>query len=95
MQQVLADAAALQPAARRPMSRWAQWMSMLGGAPGMGGLVAASCLGVWIGVGAPEGLPDLGGALVGTLATDTDEVAVAALFEDGWVSGVEEGLDDE
>ncbi|MEX0347863.1 MAG: hypothetical protein AB3N15_00425 [Paracoccaceae bacterium] len=40
---------------------WDQLQSLLGGWAGMGGLVAASAAGVWIGLAPPEFLPDPAG----------------------------------
>lgn len=45
----------LRPA-RQP--RWARILSSVGGWQGMGGLVAASAAGIWIGFSAPGFLPD-------------------------------------
>lgn len=63
MARVMADAGAMQPVAQR--SVWREWFSTLGGLSGMGGLITASCLGFWIGVAPPQGLPDLAGSVFG------------------------------
>ncbi|WP_254452897.1 hypothetical protein [Ruegeria atlantica] len=48
----------LQPDEPKAAPRWARLLTGLGGWQGMGGLVAASMAGVWIGFSAPEFLPD-------------------------------------
>ncbi len=61
---ILADAAAEQPRLppceprRLRPHRLRQVFGLLGGWPGLGGLVAASAAGVWIGVAPPGFLPD-------------------------------------
>lgn len=40
-----------------PSPWWHQITAMIGGWQGMGGLVAATCAGFWIGISPPEGLP--------------------------------------
>ena len=84
-ERVLADAAAHSPTAT---GGWRAWLAVLGGAPGVGGLITATCVGFWIGFAPPAGLPDLAGLVWGidtaTLSeTDTD----TGLF--GW--DIEEG----
>ncbi|MCL6283953.1 hypothetical protein M3P21_10465 [Ruegeria sp. 2012CJ41-6] len=49
-----------EPVRSRP-GLWHQVQSLLGGWAGMGGLVAASAAGVWIGLAPPEFLPDPAG----------------------------------
>ena len=60
-ERVLADAMAAQPVGvgRLPVARgwWSNLLSAIGGVPGAGGLVAASIVGLWIGVSPPEVLP--------------------------------------
>ncbi|WP_298846570.1 hypothetical protein [uncultured Ruegeria sp.] len=48
----------LAPAPRPKPSIWARLVSTVGGWQGLGGLVAASAAGVWIGFSAPTFLPD-------------------------------------
>lgn len=60
MARVLADAFEQQPMPNAQVaapSLWDHVTSMFGGWQGMGGLVAATCAGFWIGVSPPEGLP--------------------------------------
>ena len=60
MARVLADALEQQPMPNAQVnapSLWEQVTAMFGGWQGMGGLVAATCTGFWIGVSPPEGLP--------------------------------------
>ncbi|EEE36418.1 hypothetical protein RKLH11_251 [Rhodobacteraceae bacterium KLH11] len=54
------DAEAVRLARSAPKARrvWRQWIALIGGWQGMGGLVAASAAGVWIGFSAPTFLPD-------------------------------------
>lgn len=50
----------LQPVAvqRVRVSRWRQLQDILGGWPGLGGLVATCAIGVWLGFSPPDTLPD-------------------------------------
>lgn len=52
--------APVAPVRSRP-GLWDQLQTLLGGWAGMGGLVAASAAGVWIGLAPPEFLPDPAG----------------------------------
>ena len=79
MAAVLADAGAVQAAPKN--SGWGAWLANLGGLPGLGGLVTATCVGFWLGVAPPEVMPDLAGFVLGT----------EAVLEDGLAS--EPGLD--
>ena len=79
MAAVLADAEAVQAAPKN--SGWGAWLANLGGLPGLGGLVTATCVGFWLGVAPPEVMPDLAGFVLGT----------EAVLEDGLAS--EPGLD--
>lgn len=87
---VLADADRLQPrAAKRPERRARPfWASVLGGWQGLGGLVAATCAGFWIGVSPPSGLPDPAALVIGS-QLDADFEILTGLSAFGW--DVEEG----
>ncbi len=69
MARVLEDGLALQPApggARQPSAgRIARVVVALGGWRGMGGLVAATCAGFWIGFMPPQSLPDMALSFLG------------------------------
>ena len=82
MARVLADADAHQPRARRS---WRGWLRAIGGAPALGGLVTAACVGFWIGVAPPSGVPDIAGAVI-TDQFDTVDYEAAAADVDvfGW-----------
>jgi hypothetical protein len=75
---------AAAPARPRPVAggRWRDLMQALGGWPGLGGLVAASAAGVWLGLAAPAALDGLG--LPG--AAGIDDTA-AETFADGYLAG--------
>lgn len=68
---VLDDAQRVQPAGAGAVARG--WWRMLGGLPGMGGLVTATCVGFWLGVAPPAGVPDLADQILGqqVLAEET------------------------
>ena len=80
MARILADAQNQQPM----RGGWRAWLGAMGGMPALGGLVTATCVGVWIGVAPPEQLPDLGGLVLG-LETTSD----AETYGLGW--DIEEG----
>lgn len=80
---IAADALAAQSDVRG-LPVWRRWLDHLGGAPGLGGLVTATCVGVWIGVAPPAALPDLGALVLGN-----DVTAEAESFGFGW--DIEEG----
>jgi len=69
---IQADAAAAQP---KPAARWRDWVKALGGVPALGGLMTATCVGVWIGIAPPEQLPDMGGFVLGYETNDNSETA--------------------
>ncbi len=89
---VLADADRVQPQAARPERRLgarggsARWLP--GGWQGLGGLVAATCAGFWIGISPPEVLPDTGAVLFGYETVDSSGFATGA---DGFGWDAEEG----
>ena len=75
MARLLADAAREMP---RPTPRvepnrpgWRDWVRVLGGWPAIGGLAAASAVGVWLGAAPPAGLTTLAPGIWG------EEVSVA------------------
>ena len=93
MSRVLGDALAQQPMPEiAPLSVWQQITGMFGGWQGMGGLVAVTCAGFWIGINPPEGLPTQFDTFLNletsVLAFD-DESDDSALFGFGW--DIEEG----
>jgi hypothetical protein len=87
MQRVMADAVALQPAAPRSVRKsiLARMFDAVGRAPAIGGLVTATCVGFWLGVAPPDGVPDFGAVIMGV----EQDVFVAELDGDaviwfGW-----------
>ena len=60
---------------RRPATGAFRWLP--GGWQGLGGLVAATCAGFWIGISPPDMLPDTGAVLLGYEVSDT------VSFDDG------------
>ncbi|MFK7751152.1 MAG: hypothetical protein AB8B51_01255 [Sedimentitalea sp.] len=56
--QILSDGLKVQGNARPLPGIWSQLRDLLGGWPGLGGLVAAGVAGVWIGIAPPAALPD-------------------------------------
>lgn len=95
MARVLHDAERQMPGRRGTVARVLRWGETLGGGLGIGGLVTATCVGFWIGLAPPGGLPDLGNALLGSTVYDTTELALADVYDGGWISGLEEALEDE
>ena len=85
MARVVADAAREQP----QRSDWRAWLAGLGGLPGLGGLITASCVGFWLGVAPPEGLPDLAGSFLGAQFGLQDDLSGGTLGAFGW--DIEEG----
>ena len=88
---VLADAARVQserPVAPGPVRRRRSFSWLPGGWQGLGGLVAATCAGFWIGVSPPDLLPDTGAVLLGY---DVSETAGFAGGADGFGWDAEEG----
>lgn len=90
MARIAADAQKVMPgpmpaaALRAPL--WDRVAQFLGGWQGMGGLVAATCVGFWIGVSPPTALPDLGVLIWGEDATETADY-VPGLSGFGWDIG--------
>lgn len=95
MAQVMRDAERQLPTRRGPVARLLHWGEMLGGGLGIGGLITATCVGFWIGLAPPGGVPDVGTALLGSAVEDTTELALADVYDGGWISGFEEAFEDE
>lgn len=85
MARVLADARSAQVAP----SFWTGLMESLGGWPGLGGLVTATCVGVWIGVAPPARVPDLAGQVLGLEPVAETNWEAVGLTDFGW--DIEEG----
>jgi hypothetical protein len=86
MASILADAGQMQPA-QPTQGGVFSWLRALGGGPGVGGLVFATCVGFWIGVAPPANLPDLAGQLLNLQSsTDIDDSDLTGF---GW--DIEEG----
>jgi len=93
MARVLSDAVTVQPRSRRG---WRAGWRALGGAPGLGGLVTATCVGFWLGVAPPASLPDYSGQLLGGADTaaltaetyaETEPSGFGWDFEEGEING--------
>ena len=86
MQRVLLDAEAARTqtlAAHRP-TLWAQISDMIGGHFGLGGLIAATLAGVWLGFAPPATVENMSAALFGTsetinLSPDADDLLAGVL----------------
>ena len=93
MTRVVTDALAQQPMPQfAPSSLWEQITSMVGGWQGMGGLVAATCAGFWIGINPPEGLPSQFETFLGnetSISALEDGIDDTGMFGLGW--DMEEG----
>lgn len=85
MARVIADAQTLQPA----VPLWVGLTEALGGLPGLGGLVTAACVGVWLGVSPPSYVPDLAGQVLGFETVWEDELDALGVTSFGW--DIEEG----
>ncbi len=82
---VLADALREQPVPvvmRNRVRTWRDWLGDIGGWPTLGGLVAASCVGFWIGISPPEGIGDPSIWLLDRSFTGYDDAAEVSGF--GW-----------
>jgi hypothetical protein len=93
MARVVTDALARQsmPKIAQP-SLWVQITAMVGGWQGMGGLVAATCAGFWIGINPPEGLPTQLETFLGSETSVSlleDGIEDTGIFGFGW--DMEEG----
>ena len=87
MARVMADAAQAGNGAQTG-ARWHGWLAALGGARVLGGMVTATCVGFWIGVAPPQGVPDLAGLVLGQDSLELVEGETdSGLF--GW--DIEEG----
>ena len=88
MSRLLADAERdrPRPVATRPSARgaWREWIAALGGWPAMGGLVAATVTGVWIGAAPPPELSSLLPSLWGEPVSVTVEADEDPL---NWLEG--------
>ena len=93
MARVVTDALARQSMPEiAPPSLWAQITAMVGGWQGMGGLVAATCAGFWIGINPPEGLPTQFETFLGSetsISLLEDGIEDTGMFGFGW--DMEEG----
>lgn len=85
MARVLADAEAVQPKAG--LRGWRGWVAAFGGLPALGGLVTATCVGFWLGVAPPEGLPDLAAVVLGTDTLAEEALDAPGLSGFGWDIG--------
>lgn len=86
MARVLADAERAQRvdiAAPPSPGLWAVVRSNLGGWQGLGGLVAATCAGFWIGISPPDMVPSADDVIFGALQASAYD-AVADTFAFGW-----------
>ena len=88
MTRMVTDALAQQPMPQfAPSSLWEQITSMVGGWQGMGGLVAATCAGFWIGINPPEGLPSQFETFLGnetSISALEDGIDDTGMFGFGW-----------
>lgn len=85
MARVLADAEGFRPVMAPPRQPgiWERLADLVGGWQGMGGLVAATCVGVWIGLSPPDALPDAGAYLLGYETVEL-MTSTAELTSFGW-----------
>jgi hypothetical protein len=85
MAQMMQEALAHQPVpsiARVPW--WQQVPAILGGWQGMGGLVAATCVGFWVGINPPDTMPTSFETLLNMDAVYGESEDTAELFGFGW-----------
>ena len=84
---ILADADAVAAERETPVrdvgppAGWRDWMRTLGGWPAVGGLLASTVAGLWIGVAQPAALSDLAASVWGeqvsvTLGVDVDPLSL-------------------
>lgn len=92
MARILSDAADVQPEGRKG---WRGWWRSLGGAPGLGGLVTATCVGFWLGVAPPAVLPDLSGQLLGQASTLALDAETGRVTDTGTDTGTDIGTETE
>lgn len=85
MARVLTDAEAMRPKAQT--TGWRGWLASLGGLPALGGLVAATCVGFWLGFAPPAALPDLAGQMLGFDLVLDEDVDAPGLTGFGWDIG--------
>ncbi len=88
MARILADAEEVAEARERPIpvaaparAGWRDWLATLGGWPAVGGLVASTLAGLWIGVAQPAPLSDLAASVWGeqvsvNLGVDVDPLSL-------------------
>ena len=83
MARVIADGRRVQPVPPRDREPfWHGILEAIGGWPALGGLAAASCAGVWIGLNPPSGLADPAVMFFGTGSSGYEEAAEFSGF--GW-----------
>ena len=86
MARVMADATAAQARPVGTVQRFAggfrALLHKMGGGPAVGGMITASCLGFWLGVAPPDGLPDLAGQIL--VPQDDTVYDATALAGFGW-----------
>ena len=85
MAQIMADAENAMPAPA-PQG-WRGWLAALGGLPALGGLVTATCVGFWLGVAPPVGVPDFAGQVLGVDAALEDDFETPGVSGFGWDIG--------
>ncbi len=85
MTRVLADAQQMQPRATPPARRglWAV-LADIGGLPALGGMITAGCVGFWLGVAPPQGMPDLATQVIGFESDTEDALGGVGLSGFGW-----------
>jgi hypothetical protein len=87
MTRILADAEAVATERERPVRaaptrpRWRDWLHTLGGWPAVGGLVASTLAGLWIGAAQPAAVSDLAASVWGeqvsvNLGVDVDPLSL-------------------
>ncbi|MFK7764826.1 MAG: hypothetical protein AB8B62_16305 [Roseobacter sp.] len=82
---ILADALREQPVPapiHKKAHVWQNWFGEFGGWPAFSGLVAASCVGFWIGISPPEGIGDPSAWLLDDTSATYDDAAELSGF--GW-----------